>query len=169
MDPEKFKAKTKKVAGTTKVDIVSVDYLNPEYELEVLSNERTTPTGLLEVVKLNPKKPDLPQFIFRWDEKTDRLDVDIYKNGINCKDLWKKPGHEGHQTQRVSGEDKIFEADISTPDKKIFKGKINVGLFIKLVIKDSIKLTDRVEVIHKKVKIEDTGKGVNDITANKNN
>jgi hypothetical protein len=73
MDPEKFKNKTKKVAGTTKVDIVSVEYLNPEYEIEVLSNQYTTPTGLLEMVRLNPKKPNLPRFIFRWDEKKRRF------------------------------------------------------------------------------------------------
>lgn len=33
MDPEKFKKKTKKVAGTTDVDILTVEYLNPKYEI----------------------------------------------------------------------------------------------------------------------------------------
>jgi len=155
MDQEKFENKTKRIAGTTKVDIISVEHLNPEYEIEVLSDQRTAPTGLLEIVRLNPTKPDLPRFIFRWDENADILDVDIYKDEKYRNDLWNKNGYNGHHTWRISNGAKIFEADIRKFDSPIFKGKIDVGLFIKITIKESGILTDSIKVFHKRVKIED--------------
>ena len=167
MDQKKFENKTKRIAGATKVDIVSVEHLNPEYEIEVLSDQRTTPTGLLEIVRLNPTKPGLPRFIFRWDENADVLDVDIYKDEKYRNDLWNKNVYNGHHTRRISNEAKIFESDIKRFDSSIFKGKIDVGLFIKITIKESCKLIDSIKVVHKRVKIENESKGTNNIKANK--
>jgi hypothetical protein len=170
MDPRRFRDKTKKVAGTTNVDVVSIEYLNPEYEIEVLPpNNLTSPTGLLEVARLNPKKPNLLQFVFRWDENEDTLDVDIYKDGKNCKNLWKKNGYKGHHTQKVDRESKIFKANISIPSQPIFKGKINVDLFIQLTIKDSAKSTDSIKIVHKRVDVKDAGKGKDSIEVDRVN
>lgn len=166
MDPEKFKEKTKKVAGTTNVDVISTEYLNPDYEIEVLPNKLTTSSGLLEVARLDPVKPGLPKFVFRWDENADVLDVDIYKDGKYRNDLWNENEYKGHHTQRISNGGKIFEADISSFDQPIFKGEIDIGLFIQLTIKDSVNLTDSIKVVHKRIKIEDFGKGENHITVN---
>ena len=169
MDPEKFKEKTKKVSGTTKVDVVSIDFLDPEYEIETLSGQSTTPTGLLEVVRLRPERMELPKFIFRWDENKDELDVDIYREEKLCNELWGEIGYNGHHTGKIPREGKVFKADISIPNRDIFRGNVDVGLFIQLTIKDSVKLTDSIKVVHKKVKIEDIGKGINDIKMNKGN
>lgn len=164
MDPKKFLEKPKKVAGTTKVDVVLMDFLDSDYETEILSNQSTISTGLLEVVRLNPKKPNLPTFIFRWDERPGELDVDI----CNCPEVEKqdfkmgKRGYKGHHTQEITGEGKIFVADIGIPNKEIFKGKINVGLFIQLMIKDSGVGTDSVKVVNV-VKIGDSGVGTDSV------
>lgn len=142
MDPEKFKKKTKKVAGTTDVDILMVEYLNPKYEIEVFSNKRTTPTGLLEVARLKPKKAELPRFIFRWDENTDDLDVDIYKEGRHRNDLWKIPDYKGHHTKKIKN--RRFKANIEIPKEKVFRGVIDVGLFIKILKRESVQITERI-------------------------
>ncbi len=155
MDPKKFKQKIKKIAGTTNVDIISTEYLSPEYETEILSKNTTTSTGLLEIIRLNPLKPDLPQFIFRWDENKDALDIDIYKDRKRCNDLWGKNKYKGHHTRKISKESKIFEADINGPNGIIFKGIINVDLFIQLALKDSAQLTEEIKIVHKKVHIKD--------------
>lgn len=167
MNPDKFRDKAKKIGGVTKVNIVSVYFLDPEYEIETLSDHFTSPTGFLEVVRLKPKSPELPKFIFRWDENKDALDVDIYKEEIIHNELWNVEGYEGHHTQKITSAGKVFKANISIPDKKIFEGKIDVGLFIQLTIKDSGKLTDSIKVVHKRVKIEDSGAGENHIKVNK--
>lgn len=167
MDPKKFQEKTKKVAGTTKVDIISRDFLDPDYEVEVLSNQSSTPTGLLEIARLKPKKSNLPTFIFRWDENGDQLDVDIIYKNRKDKKLWKELGYKGHHTRKISGKGKVFEADIKSPVKNIFKGRIDVGLFIQIAIKDSGKGTESIKVVHKKVKIEDKGKGIDDVRVNR--
>ncbi len=71
MDSEKFKKKTKKIAGTTNANVISTEHLNPDYEIETFPNNSTTSTGLLKVAILNPKNSDsstfsdLPTFIFR--------------------------------------------------------------------------------------------------------
>lgn len=169
MDPEKFKDKTKKVAGTTEVGIVSIDYLSPKYKVEVLSDQPTTPTGLLEVARLNPERSGLPKFVFRWDESKDELDLDIYKNGRYRNDLWNKPGYKGHHTDKVKDGEKKFKADVKISGEKVFRGIIDVGLFIKIIIKESVKLTDSIKVVHKKVKIENEGRGINNIKINKGN
>jgi predicted transport protein len=100
-------------------------------------------------------------------KKKEDLDVDIYKEGRLHNELWNDPGYKGHHTQRIDGESKIFEADIGILGKEIFKGKIDVGLFIKLTIKESVRLTDSVKVVHKKVDVKDTGKGENNIEVSK--
>jgi len=169
MNPEKFKDIDKKVAGTTKVEIVKIDYLDYNYKIEVFPDNLATSTALVKIAQLIPKNSHLPTFLFRWDKNQNTLDVDIYKEGKLCKELWNDVGYKGHQTQRVSKESKIFDADVSMPDKRIFKGKIDVGLFIKIMIKESAKLTDSVKVVHKKARIGDAGKGTNNIRVNKGN
>jgi len=116
--------------GVNKVK-AGVHYIDKNYTLECCSKNRITETGLLEVAKLKPKKKSLPEFKFRWDEKADTLDVDIYKNGKLCNELWDTDGYNGHHTKRVS-KDKIFEVFIKTPNGVIFDGQITSPLYRKL-------------------------------------
>jgi len=163
MDPNKFLRKEKKVAGTTKVKVVKIDYIDRNYKIKVLSNHPTTKTGLVEVIQLFSENPHLLRFIFRWDEKNEELDIDIYRNESICNELWSEKRYKGHHTQRVIDNGRIFKINISVPDKRIFKGKVNVGLFIKLSLKDSIKSTDSISIIHKKIILEDHGRGTNNL------
>ena len=158
MDPNKFLRKEKKVVGTTKVKVVETDYIDRNYKIKVFSNHSTTKTGLVEVIQLFPKSPHLPHFIFRWDERSEELDIDIYRNKRICNELWNKEGYSGHHTQKVVEKGRAFKVNISIPGKKVFKGKVNIGLFIRLNLKDSIVSTENISIIHKKIILEDQGR-----------
>ena len=41
------------------------------------------------IVELFPKNSLLPKFLFRWNERAEVLDIDIYKNKRLCNELWK--------------------------------------------------------------------------------
>lgn len=128
MDQKKFENKTKKVAGTTKIDVLKIEYLNQDYEKKILPDNPATKTGLVEVMELIPKISEMPKFILRWDEKANTLDVDIYKGDKIRNNLWSTKGYNGHHAQEI--ENRIFKIDISIPNTKIFSGIINTGLLI---------------------------------------
>ena len=64
---------------------VEFAYLNSDYDLVLLQGNEITGQGLLLCGKLKPKKPLLPEFLIRWDEKGDHLNVDI-KHDKKCQD-----------------------------------------------------------------------------------
>jgi len=150
MDQGKFLAKTKRVAGITKVEPVKIDYLNEKYELKLFPDTPATNTGLVRVIELIPKISEMPNFILRWDEKADTLDVDIYRNGQVCNELWDTDGYKGHHTQKI--ENKTFKVNIAIPNEEIFNGSINVGLLIQLSLqtKANIKPNLSLKIIRKR-------------------
>lgn len=140
MDPNKFLVREKKIAGTTEVKVIKIDYLDCDYEIKEFPNNPATNTGFVKIVQLFPKNLYLPTFIFRWDEKEEELDVDIYENRKINNKLWTLNGYRGHHTKSIDGEGRVFETNISIPGKEIFKGRINLGLSIKQLLRDSIKI-----------------------------
>lgn len=150
MNRDKFLAKSGRIKGTTKVEPVKIDYLNEKYELKLLHDTPTTATGLVKVMELISKFPEMPSFILRWDEKDARIDVDRYKNGKICK--WPGGYDESHHSVRMA--DRIFEVNIIDPDtnRKIFKGILNIGLLIEEKVTFQIRssFTGSNKIIHKK-------------------
>ena len=134
MDPDKFKNKKSKVAGTTRADILKKEYLDKNYRIKLLPNTPAGESGLVKAAELTPDTPRLPMFIFRWDENGNTLDIDMYKNGKICRDfewIYGANGYKGHHAVKLDGDERLFEIDISTPRRKIFKGVLNVGLLIR--------------------------------------
>ena len=134
MDPEKYKNKRGKVAGTTRVKPLEIKYKNPNYEVKLLPNTPATETGLVEVMELVPKVSNLPKFVARWDENKHTLDVDLYEGEkINKNPSWKSEenGHKGHHPIRRTGAPRIFDIDVRIPNAKIFEGSLNVSLLFK--------------------------------------
>jgi len=81
---------------------IQIDYLCDEnYNLEPCQENEITPTGLLVVAKLEPRKKSLPGFWFRWDEKADALDVDIEGVTANIKDLFERGMGAPHQISPI--------------------------------------------------------------------
>ena len=140
MDPEKFRNKKQKVIKTRNVEI-SLEYLNPDYyEPKLLPYRDATPTGLVKVGKITPKKPDLPEFLLRCDKNGNALDVDIYKDSKISNNLWRKSGYKGHHTKKIDSGKRIFEVDIRIPGRRIIQGKINMELFFEQVMKVESKV-----------------------------
>ena len=133
MDPEKFKNKKSKIAGTTRVDILKTEYLDENYRVKLLPNTPASESGLVKVAELISDIPQMPMFILRWDEGDNTLDVDIYKNRKICRDpewICEISRYKGHHAIRLDGDKRLFKIDISIPGRKIFKGVLNIGLLI---------------------------------------
>jgi hypothetical protein len=109
---------------------VEIIYINSNYVLELFQDNIITEQGLLTCGKLKPKSAELPEFIFRWDEKQDHLNVDM-KSCKESKNNWKseKNGYRGHRTERVRDIPKwAFYLMIKTPSLKVFEGSIIFSL-----------------------------------------
>jgi len=109
---------------------VELAYLNPDYDLELLQDNKITEQGLLLCGKLKPKQPSLPEFWFRWDEKGDHLNVDMIPDE-GCQDDWQNEthGYKGHRPQKVSDHPgRAFNLLITTPNLKAFEGVISFNL-----------------------------------------
>lgn len=107
-----------------------LDYLNPDYELEILLDNKITEQGLLLCAKLKPKRASLPEFWFRWDEKDDHLNVDM-RPDEGFRDNWQNEthGYKGHRPERVSDRhERAFNLLITIPNLKVFNGVISFHL-----------------------------------------
>ena len=149
MDIEKVVIRNGKAFKTNEVK-VNIDYIDARYELFIYPRNKITPTGLLTVGELKTKDKPLPEFLFRWDEKDDNLDVDINNVSRDKKRKFEhgQGGYGGHHPKRIPDEkNKIFGVDIKIPDFQVFKGKISFGLHRELKGTLNLKpsVTGRVE------------------------
>lgn len=136
MDIEKVTSRDGMAFKTNEVK-VKQDYIDARYELFHYPRNEITPTGLLTVGELKPKDNTLPEFLFRWDEKAESLDVDINNISEEIKRKFKagKEGYEGHHTKRVPDEkNRIFEVSIKIPGITVFEGEISFGLHRELEV-----------------------------------
>jgi hypothetical protein len=103
------------------------NYLNPQYELEILQDNTIDEQGLLAVGTLKPRQQGLPQFTIRWDEKGNHLNIDM-----NPPDKdWEreKNGFKGHlpqKTQQLPG--RAFALIIQTPSLSVIDAAISFNL-----------------------------------------
>lgn len=126
--------------GLRNITVTNIDYLSPNYTINTYSNNELTEHGLLVVAELKPNDLNLPKFVFRWDEKQETLDVDVYVNDKPKKRLWNK-GYAGHHTQRVvSKKGRVFYAKIKSPKEDIFKGLIQVQIKRALLLEEKISI-----------------------------
>jgi hypothetical protein len=102
-----------------------IAFLDGEYHSVIwLNDNEVTPTGLLVIGKLHPLKIGmLPTFIFRWDEKSDAVDIDIEK-----KKTSEVKEFIGHHTCKISSIPRIFKAKIVWKSKLIYEGQITFNL-----------------------------------------
>jgi hypothetical protein len=104
-------------------------YLNPDYDLEILQDDKISEQGLLLCGKLKPKIPSLPEFWLRWDEKEEELDIDMHGDSKHRKD-WNnsRNGYIGHHAVRMKKEGRHFKVSIETPTMKVYDGVISFNL-----------------------------------------
>jgi len=107
-------------------------YIHPEYDI-VLDNGQIGATGLLVIARLKPRDgtaQTLPEFMLRWDEKDNRLDVDPV-NVSEVEDSEFKKGTNdsyGHHPKKVSSSPRIFEVDVLWHGQQVYHGKIGFNL-----------------------------------------
>lgn len=148
MDPNVFASQPSRVGGSGKVDILNTKYLDPDYEIISCSDQKATPTGLVTLIQISPKKDKtFPSFFLRWDSNPETIDVDIYLDGKNRKDLWGRPGYCGHHTKRIRGEGRKFEVNITIPERNIFMGIVNIGLLVEVNLKVELEFTDTGKIV----------------------
>jgi hypothetical protein len=104
-------------------------YLNPDYDFEILQDEKITEQGLLICGKLKPKRRSLPEFWLRWDEKGGELDVDMHGDSKHQEDwINSRNGYKGHHTVKMKKEGRYFKVSIKTPTMEVTDGVISFNL-----------------------------------------
>lgn len=130
MRAEDFRRKAGSVISGYNV-VLSNELIDPEYEVELETNSAaTTPAGHLIVARIKPIAPsELPVFDLRWDHGRNVLDVDLVGDDRQ-RELFKaeKQGYEGHQTEEVTKEPRVFRVDIRIPHRQIYKALITLNV-----------------------------------------
>lgn len=134
-----------------------IDYKSKDYDLECYSGGEITKTGRLDIAALKPKRESLPEFVFRWDEKTESLDVDILNVSENAKRKFRQEveGYRGHHTRRIPDckDRRVYETLIEMPlFGTVFRGRIVAPLHRKLELSSSIGFKAHLESVIKKQK-----------------
>ena len=121
-------------------------YIHPDYDL-VLGEGEIGPTGLLAIATLKLKNSGtgvLPEFILRWDDKDDRLDVDSLSKLEKEQRLFRKGtgGYYGHHSVRISFSPRVFEIDLAWRGQLIYRGRLKFNLSIDVTARDEVALKD---------------------------
>lgn len=126
--------------GVFNIKVEPINYLNPKYELEILDDNPTTEQGLLLIGKLIPKQRSLPQFLLRWDEKGNHLNVDI----VPQEEDWVREtnGYKGHRPDKVDGyKCRAFSLIIKIPTLNVIDAIISFNLARGVSTKSSITVS----------------------------
>jgi hypothetical protein len=106
---------------------IKLAYLHPDYTIEIASEPVTTRENLLILGKFAPRQASLPEFLMRWDEKDQHLNVDMkpeqkgWNQEIN--------GFKGHTTHKKSGHhEKVYSLEIMTPSFRVVDCIISFNL-----------------------------------------
>ncbi|PIZ66273.1 hypothetical protein COU87_01110 [Candidatus Roizmanbacteria bacterium CG10_big_fil_rev_8_21_14_0_10_39_12] len=146
MDKKQFSNKQIKVGGTTGVEPVSIEYKDKDYILKTYSENKASVTGHVVIAELFSNNDKLPKFIFRWDHGAGVVDVDIFIEGKDRKDLWTQKGYQGHWTKLTDDKNREYLVSIEIPERKIFKGIVRVGLLTELNLSDSIAMSENLDI-----------------------
>lgn len=124
------------------------EYIHSDYDL-VLSGGQITPTGLLTIAVLRVKKPkigSLCEFIMRWDDKDDCLDIDSLSENQKEQRLFISgtEGYFGHHSAKISGSPRIFEVNLMWQKQLVYHGRFKFGLSVDLSCKDDTILGDNI-------------------------
>jgi hypothetical protein len=126
-----------------------ITYIHDEYELVVLPKISITEQGLQLIGKIKPKNNTMPEFLIRWDEKDNHLNVDI----VPEEKLWKRgiQGYKGHLAEKLKDRaGRAFSLIIETPASKVFNGVVSFNLARDRSLKTSTGMSATVthEVTH---------------------
>lgn len=125
-------------------------FIHPEYDI-VLDGEQIGPTGLLVIARLRPKNATIrtfPEFILRWDEKDNHLDVDPVDVSKAEESQFKKgtSNYYGHQASKLRSNPRVFEANIGWHSQPVYHGEIRFNLAREAEVRVAIGLSTSASV-----------------------
>ena len=137
MDKDSFAKKPSKTLGSRDIlvttEFLSADYCEPPASVKEV---RTTETGHLELLRIEPKRAGFPSFSVRWDHKANSIDVDLVSSSEEEVRLFKaeEHGYRGHHTER-DRPSRSYPIDIQTPATgPVFKGTIALNIDLGMLV-----------------------------------
>lgn len=131
MDPNKVARRDGKARSAFNVSERHT-LINSAYEI-ALDGQQIRPTGPLVIARLRPKNATittLPEFVLRWDEKDNRLDVDPVDVSEAEGTKFRKgtSSYYGHHAKKLQSGPRVFEANIGWHGYRIYHGEIRFSL-----------------------------------------
>jgi hypothetical protein len=129
-------------------------FIHSEYDI-VLDGKQIEPTGLFVIARLklrNAKIGTLPEFILRWDEKDNRLDVDPVNVTKDEVIQFKKgtSNYYGHHPVKLRSDPRVFEVNIRWDGRPVYHGEIRFSLAREAEITAGVGLSTSVSVRFRK-------------------
>lgn len=148
MDKNRWTTQKFRVLGSHNIN-VETEFVSGDYELVLEEAVRTTETGLLEVLRILPKRAGLPSFSGRWDQGDDRVDIDLQGDDSEARSFaTQKLGYLGHKAKRLDVEGRrVYRVEVETPSAGlVFKGTVALNVDLGLMLEGGFNLTAAVEV-----------------------
>lgn len=142
MDKNRWATQEFKALGSHNINVatefLSADYKEPEFEPIATVGD----TGLLRLMRIEPRTPGLPAFSVRWDQKEDSINVDLVGESEDALYFSKgRAGYCGHKTNRISENPRTQEIDIDTPiTGPVFKGAMALNIQFGLSLAGSLSM-----------------------------
>lgn len=100
-------------------------------------------TGRLVIARLKPKDATariLPEFVLRWDEKANSLDVDpVNVSIVEAREFKKGTGdYYGHHPKKVGSNPRVFEVNIGWRGQQVYHGGIKFSLAREVEVKAAL-------------------------------
>jgi len=107
---------------------LEVEYIDDLFETSAFPESHRKPNGLLPVLTLTSPGENL-EFVCRWDQNPEVVDIDMYEDGkIVIEFKSKEDGYVGHHTSVVSRDPRKFRIDIQIPKRVIFQGYLTLNI-----------------------------------------
>lgn len=111
----------------------STYYIDSAYVIDIYDSNKITNTGLLTIADLHQKKhlaTKSTEFLFRWDEKANTLDIDPCNALSNEKAEFNKgtSSYSGHHPKKLPSSTREYEVKIIWGGKQLYHGKIGFSL-----------------------------------------
>lgn len=138
MDKDSFAKKASKTLGSRDI-IVTTTFISAEYCQPPTSirEVRTSETGHLELLRIEPNRAGLPSFSVRWDHKDNSVDIDlisINEEEVACFKA-EKCGYRGHHTDKLDQPSRTHVIDIETPATgPVFRGTLTLNIDLAVLV-----------------------------------
>jgi len=131
-------------------------FVRPEYDI-VLDGSEIGPTGPLVIARLKPKHATtgtLPEFVLRWDEKDNHLDVDPVSVSKADANRFRQGAGDcyGHHAVKLPSAPRVFGVKVVWHGRLLYHGEIGFSLAREVESRTAIGLSTLVSESSSKAK-----------------